>query len=147
LRRSSVQVAEEDVQTAIVRALDDAQQSILSAWDNAIRSPRKDNLFADVLLACALARTNELGFFAAQDVRGPMCAITSKDYDIPSFAQHLNEFSDEKRGPMLLKVGEARRYRYRFVNPLMQPFVIMQGFKSGKLTAEILDRLASSISQ
>jgi hypothetical protein len=132
------------VDRAIVQAIDDAQQSTLSAWHNAISSPRKDNLFSDVLLACALATTDELGFFAAQDVREPVRVITNKQYDIPSFAQHLNEFSDTKRGPVLVKVGEPRRYRYRFIDPLMQPFVIMQGFKSGKLTREMIDRLQAA---
>jgi Cdc6-like AAA superfamily ATPase len=143
----SLTISENAVDEAIVHALGDAQQSILSAWHNAITSPRKDNLFADVLLACALAPTNELGFFAAQDVRPPIRVITKKDYDIPSFAQHLNEFSDEKRGPILLKTGETRRYRYRFINPLMQPFVIMQGFKSGKLTREMIDKLEAGQNQ
>ena len=98
----------------------------------------KENLFADVLLACALAETNELGFFPAQAVRAPMCKITGKDYDIPSFAQHLNEFSDTKRGPVLQKQGETRRYVYRFVNPLMQPYVIMQGVVNGRVSSETM---------
>ena len=121
------------INEAIGRALEGAQQSIRSAYHSAIRSARKDNLFADVLLACALAETDELGFFAAQHVRAPLRTITGKPYDIPTFAQHLNEFSDNKRGPILHKTGTQRLYRFRFVNPLMQPFVIMQGFASGKI--------------
>jgi len=41
---------------------------------------------------------NELGEFAAQDLRSQMFRITGKDYEIPAYAQHLNEFSDGKRG-------------------------------------------------
>jgi hypothetical protein len=121
------------VDDAIRKALEDAQQPIQSAWHKATMSPRKNNLFSDVLLACALAKTDELGFFAAQDIREPMQGITGKPYDIPSFAQHLNEFCDIKRGPILEKTGAKRRFRFRFVNPLMQPYVVMQGFASGKL--------------
>jgi hypothetical protein len=123
----------EVVDGAIKKALEDAQQSIRSACHKATISPRKNNLFADVLLACALAKTDDLGFFAAQDIREPMQQVTGKRYEIPSFAQHLNEFCDPKRGPILTKTGAKRRYRFRFVNPLMQPFVIMQGFAAGKL--------------
>ena len=62
-----------------------------------------------------------------------MQVVTGKKYDIPSYAQHLNDFCDVKRGPLLEKTGAKRRFRFRFVNPLMQPYVIMQGFAAGKL--------------
>jgi vacuolar-type H+-ATPase subunit F/Vma7 len=133
LTDGNLQITLQVVDDAIKKALEDAQQSIRSAWHKATMSPRKNNLFADVLLACALAKTDDLGFFAAQDVRHPMKEVTGKKYEIPSFAQHLNEFCDHKRGPILTKTGAKRSYRFRFVNPLMQPFVIMQGFAAGKL--------------
>jgi Cdc6-like AAA superfamily ATPase len=133
------EVTAEVVRDAVDRALRGASQSIRTNYENAIRSPRPDNLFADVLLACALTKTSDLGFFAAQDVREPMAQITGKRYEIPSFAQHLNEFSEPKRGPILQKTGTQRRYRYRFINPLFQPFVIMQGIQSGKIKNSILD--------
>ncbi|MDP3910524.1 MAG: ATP-binding protein [Gemmatimonadales bacterium] len=128
------------VDQAITKAIEDAQQSIRNAYHSAIRSSRKHNLFGDVLLSCALAKTDELGFFAAQDVRSPMRKITGKDYDIPTFAQHLNEFSDAKRGKILKKTGQTRRYRYRFSDPLMQPFVIMQGVVAHKIPAGFLQQ-------
>jgi hypothetical protein len=136
------EIDEEVLDDAIHRAIDGAQQSIRVAYHTAIRSPRKDNLFADVLLACAFAPVDQLGEFAAQDVRGPIRAITGKEYDIPSFAQHLNEFSEPKRGSILRKSGTRRRFRYKFANPLMQPFVIMHGFSSGRISRNVLDTLA-----
>jgi len=129
---------------AIRMAIEAAQQSIRSAWHQAIISARKDNLFADVLLSCELARTDDMGTFAAQDVRTPMQMVTGKPYDIPTFAQHLNEFSDIKRGNILKKMGESRRFRYRFNNPLMPPFVIMRGFADGKVTSELLKTIAET---
>jgi hypothetical protein len=56
-------------------------------------------------------------------------------YEIPSFAQHLNEFCDEKR----VKDGVRRRFRYRFINPLLQPFVVMRGLNSGRIGPGVLD--------
>lgn len=139
LDRQMMAISTQVVEQAIERAISGAQQSIRGHYEYAIRSPRKDNLFADVLLACALADTNDLGFFAAQDVRQPLRKITGKQYEIPSFAQHLNEFCETKRGPILQKTGSKRLYRYRFLNPLLQPFVIMQGLKGGRISAALLD--------
>jgi len=133
----------EDIESAMNKAIEGAQQSIRSAYHTAIRSPRPDNLFADVLLACALAKTDDLGMFAAQDVRKPMQMLTGENYEIPSFAKHLNEFSESKRGPILTKTGTKRSFRYKFVNPLMQPFVIMQGFATSKISKETMDALTS----
>jgi Cdc6-like AAA superfamily ATPase len=129
---------------AIGNAIESAQQSIRSAWHQAIVSARKDNLFGDVLLSCALAQSDDMGTFAAQDVRAPMQLVTGKPYEIPAFAQHLNEFSDTKRGNILKKQGGNRRFRYRFTNPLMPPFVIMKGFSDKKVTPEILNELADN---
>jgi DNA polymerase III gamma/tau subunit len=128
------EIGAEAVGMAIDQAVRNAQQSIQSAYHLATMSPRKDNLFADVLLACALAPVDQMGYFAAQDIRKPMQEITGKDYQIPSFSQHLNEFSEEKRGPILKKIGTARRFRFRFINPLLQPYVVMQGCLTGKVT-------------
>jgi len=123
------------VEAAIQKAITKAQQTIMSAYHRATMSPRKENLYTQVLLACALAKADDLGYFAAADVRAPMSMIMRKTYDIPAFARHLNDLCEAYRGPVLQKTGYKHRYRFRFINPLMQPFVIMQG-----LAARLIDR-------
>lgn len=130
------------VELAIKRALEGAQQTTQSAYHKATTSPRRDNLYADVLLACALAETDELGYFAAANVRTPLSKIKHKRFDIPSFSRHLNDFCEERRGPILRKFGAKHRFRFRFINPLMQPFVTMQGFASGKIDRQTLEQWA-----
>ena len=134
----SLDITDEMVGQAIDNAISGAQESISNAWHQATRSPRKDNLFADVLLACALAEKDQQGTFAAQDVRVPLREITRKPQSIASFAQHLNEFCDGGRGPMLQRTGTKRKFRYRFLNPLMQPYTIMQGFRNRKITKSLV---------
>ncbi|MEX5219608.1 MAG: hypothetical protein NW701_17395 [Nitrospira sp.] len=132
----------EDISSAISKALEKAQQTIKSAYHRAISSPRQANLYPSVLLACALSRTDDLGYFAAVDVRDPMEQIMKKPYDIPNFARHLNDFCEESRGPLLQKTGSAHRFRFRFINPLMQPYVIMHGVTDGKVPLPLLDESA-----
>lgn len=127
----SVDVAGEHVKSALARALTSTQQSVLSSYERAVRSARKENLFAKVLLACAMSETNDLGEFAPQDIRPNLEKIAGKWLDIPSFAQHLKEFTETKRGPVLHKSGIPRLYRYKFIDPLLQPYVIMQGVEVG----------------
>lgn len=127
-----------DVGGAVGESLRHAQQSIISAYHKATISPR-ENLYKQVLLACALARTDFLGFFSAADVREPMSLIMGKRYDIPAFSQHLNAFCDDDRGPVLQRTGTARKFRFRFVNPLLQPFVMLRGVADSMVTIQQLN--------
>lgn len=124
------------VDAAMKRAVENAQQSMLSAHHEATTSPRKDSLFKEVLLACALAPVDDLGYFAAADVRQPIHAITGKQYEIPAFARHLNQFCEDARGAILKRIGEPRRLRFRFANPLTQPFVVMHGLATGLISRD-----------
>lgn len=116
---------------AINNCITKAQQSIREAYHRATTSPRPDNLFKEVLLACSLAHPDELGFFAATDVVWPMSEIMGTHYGIPSFARHLKEFCEDSRGNILERRGVARKFRYRFRDPLMKPYISLQGFASG----------------
>lgn len=71
-----------------------------------------DHLFRHVLLACALAETNELGYFPASAVSSPMNVVMGKQYDVPSFARHLKEFCQKGRGQILERIGG--RYNVQF---------------------------------
>ena len=101
----------------------------------AVSSPHQ-NLYKQVLLAAALARTDDLGFFAAGDLREPLSKITDKAYGIAGFMKHLNEFCSEDRGPILDKTGKRRRFRFRFKDSMMEPFVIMKGISDGLITED-----------
>jgi hypothetical protein len=128
------------VDAAIKAALLDVDQTIRSVYDKAVFSPQKDTLHAHVLLACALARTGEFGYFPASAVREPLSDITGKTYDIPGFSRHLKDFSEEPRGKILRKEGVTRKFRFRFRNPLMKPLVIMKGISEHRLSIDVLKK-------
>jgi Cdc6-like AAA superfamily ATPase len=140
ISRNSDVVEAIDLESAIKMAIEKAYQSILSGYHQAISSSR-ETIYAQVLLACALTKKDDLGFFAPPDVVSPMSMIMKKKYPTTGFARHLNEFCDEKRSEVLCKRGIARNYRFRFTNPMMQPYVIMQGLASGLIGQEDLDTL------
>ena len=127
----------------VVNAIDASveRHSIRSEYQTATRSPRAAHLFCEVLTACALARKDQLGYFAAGAVREPLSKITGKPMDIPAFARHLKQFTEEARGPVLQKVGEPRRFFYRFANPLLEPYVILDGLSKGLISQDLLNEL------
>jgi Cdc6-like AAA superfamily ATPase len=125
---------------AMEKAVKRSSQTLVQGYHTATSSPRARTLYPDVLLAAALAQGDELGYFAAADVRDPLRAITHKPYDIPAFSPHLHELTEPVRGAVLQKIGSPRRYRFRFRNPLLQPYVIMRALAEESLRVEVLDQ-------
>lgn len=134
-------VTANDVRTGIDGALRDSQEHLQTAYQKATISPRKDTLFKQVLLAAALAPVDDLGFFASGDVRKPLTLIMGRPYDIPGYSQHLDKFSSPERGNVLEKAGTQRKFRFRFRNPLLQPYVIMRGLADNMLPGDALSML------
>jgi Cdc6-like AAA superfamily ATPase len=126
----------DDVEAAIRRTVENPG-SLLSAYEKAVASSRK-TLYAEVLLACALAEKSDLGYFAAGSIRTPLENITGKRYEIPAFSAHLEAFCSEDRGMVLQKSGRPRQFRFRFVNPLLQPFVTIHGLSKGLIDKSAL---------
>lgn len=137
----SLNITIKHLNEAMNDAIDNAHQTIKEAYQKAVTSPRKNHLYEEVLLACALAKTDDLSYFYAADVKEPMTRIMHKLYSINAFARHLNDFCDEKRGPVLKKSGLKRHYQYRFISPLMQPYVILQGVKNKMLEEKDLESI------
>jgi Cdc6-like AAA superfamily ATPase len=94
IERGSRHVTMTDVETAVRETVERrAQETVVRAYHTATFSTR-ETLYRQVLLACALAPGDDLGYFASGDVRAPLSAIMGRPYDIPAFSQHLNELSD-----------------------------------------------------
>lgn len=136
--KKTKEICLEHVERAIEKNVEGAEQSIKTLYHIAVSSSKKNNIFKEVLLACALATTDNLGYFAAVDVRDPLSKIMGKPYAIPSFASHLKHFCESSRGPILQQFGRSHRRRYRFYNPLMQPFITMKGLKDGLIKKETI---------
>jgi hypothetical protein len=112
---------------------------IASVYNKATGSPQKQNLYAKVLSACALTHTDDLGFFTAAAVSVPMSRIMARPYYVPNFSRHLFDFCEPTRGPVLKKIGRPRRVRFRFIDAMMQPFVIIHDYSIGALTNKLLE--------
>jgi Cdc6-like AAA superfamily ATPase len=137
IARNSDCIESLDLELAIQMAVEKAYQSIASAYHRATSSSR-ETIYAQVILACALAKKDSLGFFSPTDVANPMSLIMKKKYSTPGFARHLNDFCEDKRGAVLCKRGSERNYKFRFVNPMMQPYIIMHGLAKDLISQEDL---------
>lgn len=129
LRQSRV-INSGDYDSAIKESVRRAQESIISAYHKAIYSA-KNNIYREVLLACALAKRDERGKFSATDVRTPLSKILGRSVEISNFARHLAAFCAESRGSVLRKTGKPKRFQYQFTNAPLQPYVVLSGKRDG----------------
>ena len=144
-RENRLEISRSEIRAGVEEAVKNAQESIVATHHRSVMSARGESLYRQVALACALAKTDERGYFTSSSVRRPMSVIMGRTYDIPAFARHMNEFCETTRGPILQKIGTPRNYRFRFVNPLMQPFIIMDGMSKGLIDDDKLAELGSEI--
>jgi hypothetical protein len=124
-------------------ALSEVDQTITEAYLGAVVSQRgEETLYEPVLLACALADTDKLGQFQQAAVARPLADLVDRTppYTAATFAFHMNEFCEEKRGRILERDGPARNIRYRFADALMQPYVIITALRDGRLTVDTLKK-------
>jgi Cdc6-like AAA superfamily ATPase len=134
-------ITRKDYEKALKIATEEKSHTLGQAYRSATHSSR-NTIFEEVLLACALA-TDEQGFFGAKDVRGPLAKIMKKPVKIEAYIRHLDKFSQPERGPVLRKEGTKRKFEYSFVEPMMQPYVLMKGLAEDKITEEQLSVLSS----
>lgn len=135
-------VTRSDYEKALKIATEEKSQSLGNAYRRATHSAM-ESTFEEVLLACALS-TDEHGLFGAKDVRVPLTKILKKPVKIEAYIRHLDKFSQEERGPVLKKEGKKRRFQYSFVEPMMQPYVLMKGLADGKINEEHLNVLSDA---
>src|SRR5262249_24896334 len=124
-----IEVLNSDVEASMGRFIEDTEKTFKESYRAATRS-NQDNFFQQSLFACALAKTDEEGFFTANDVVEPYSAIMKEKKRIAHFEKHLRRFSSNEGGNILIKRGGDRQQTFRFADPMMQPYVIIRGIQS-----------------
>jgi len=119
----------DDAHEALRKTLKNAPQSIALEYERATMRA-EETLHGKVLLACALAKTDEHGYFTGGDVQTLLSTLTKREYMVSVFSQHLNAFCENHHGPVLLRTNVARGYKYKFRNALMQPYIIMKALQT-----------------
>jgi hypothetical protein len=142
IKHRKTQITEEMVNASIDDCFDDLDQTLIDAYVKAITETRKGNIFKHVLAACSLAEQDELGRFSAASLEGPIFDIMGRAMKAPAFSFHLNELCNPERGSILAKTGSRSHYRFRFVQPMIQPFITMKSLSLGIIQEGTLARFS-----
>ena len=136
IERKSDVVTLGDLDLAIPASIENTTGGIRVEYHRATDSTQPNNLFKEVLLACALADKDVRGRFASADVHEPLKKIMHpRAVARSSYQRHLSLFCEPEHGSVLIKTGRRKNYRWHFANPQLIPFVRLQGIKEGMITS------------
>ncbi len=135
IQEHRINVTNDDVESSMERFIEETERTFKEAYRAATQS-NQENFFQQSLLACALARTDDEGFFTANDVVEPYSAIMKEKKRIAHFEKHLRRFSSDEGGNILIKRGGDRQQTFRFSDPMMQPYVIIRGIQNKMIDEE-----------
>jgi hypothetical protein len=130
---SRTDITRDDVMQGLKVGLLKLDRSLSKAYDRATYSPKKAR-FKEVLLACAIARLGDMGDFSPSDIRAPYSRIIGETVGIDRFNPQLTSLATNRE--ILIREGEERRWRYRFKDPLMEPYVLLQGLNESTISPE-----------
>lgn len=119
-------VDESDLADGMNRAVQTADQTHRESYHNAVHGDR-DSLWVPVVTACALASADDRGYFNSRAVLETLNRLLPQTKVVQqTFSYHLGELITDRRGPLLERTGVEKRYLYRFVDPLMRPYILMR---------------------
>jgi energy-coupling factor transporter ATP-binding protein EcfA2 len=126
-------ITRRDVMAGLEVGLSKLDRTLTRAYEDATYSPRKTRL-KEVLLACAIAKLGDTGDFSPSDIRSPYSQIIGEEVNIDRFNPQLTALATTR--DILIREGEDRRWRYRFRDPLMEPYVLLNGLRSKAISPD-----------
>ena len=139
LEENRSEVTQADLSRAIPDVLINAEGGLQEPYERALASTKPAALFKQVLLACALASKDSLGRFAVRAIQEPLQKITGSEYATGAYQGHLGRFCEDERGPVLERSGKPKSYRWRFLNPQLIPYILLQGISSEMIQPSVVE--------
>lgn len=137
LDASRMEITQEDLLSGMNTLVSFGDQTHRETYHRAVTGTKKGNIWREVVAACAYAASDERGFFSSRSVQEALSRLLKRRVIQQTVAFHLGKLTEPSRGPLLQRIGPERRYRYRFLNPIMRPFVLIKATSDG-LLPEIL---------
>lgn len=125
LEKGKIYVKSDELNIAIHKAIENASEQLRESYSKAIISSSENSQWKPVLQACATCKSDEFDSFSTTDILNEFNKITGKSSIRENITHNLGKLCQEVRGLVLEKIASGRHVRYRFYNPMMKPFVLL----------------------
>lgn len=119
---SSSVITDQHLNIAIKQTIDNAHESLRNSYRTATLAT-KQNIYQEVLYAASVVKTDEYGYFQANDLEEILSKVLGKEVKVNNFTFHIGKFCSDERGEIFTMTGAKNRHRYKFRNPLMKAFI------------------------
>ncbi len=119
--------------SGVHEALETADASVVHAYEQSIIRARR-GIYPEILLACALSPRDAQGTFSVADVRDTLQRIVNRE--VRGLTNQIAALTEEGRGAVLAKEGAAKLARYHFVEPMIEPYILLRGLEPGWATSK-----------
>lgn len=124
-------VTNPDLDQAVRDEIAEASETLYAAYEQATVRARR-GIYPEILLACALSPRDAYGTFTVADVCATVTSIVRRE--VRGLTNQVSALTEEGRGSVLDKQGAAKSARYRFVDPSLEPYILMRGLEEGWTT-------------
>lgn len=125
LENEKAEVKADEFKLAIRQAIDNATEQLRDSYSKAIMSNSSKSQWKPVIQACATCKSDEFDSFSTTDILNQFNSITGKNSIRENITHNLGKLCQDERGSVLEKMGTGKSIRYRFFNPMMKPFVLL----------------------
>jgi AAA domain-containing protein len=124
-------VSIDNVRVAIGKFVDENGESFDEAYRIATASKRAGNIFEEVILAAALASLDAGAFFRSLEVLEILdLMLPDRKWSHFRVQRYLSLFTTDKRLKILHRNDSESDHRYRFLDAMMQPYIIMRAIRT-----------------
>jgi hypothetical protein len=133
IARGSYLIGPGDLPAALEDAVSGVEHSVRAEYNAAVFSPTSKAIYKQVILACAMAAMDSENYFTPKDLAASLSFFLHRQVRSDTYNKHLVEFS-ETRGPVLERTGQSNRWRYRFRDPALPPYIVLLAAMEGLVT-------------
>ena len=135
------------LEQAVAAVVEQAPTALVEAYLQATVRARR-GIYPEILVACTLTAHDPDGSFLVSDVRDTLERMVRRE--VRGLANQISALTEVGRGSVLVKRGAGATATYRFVNPLLEPYILMRGLEPGWTTGrnpEDLPGLAAELGE
>lgn len=125
IEKDQIKVNTENLNFAIKTAIENASEHLRESYRMAIFSESGNSKWQNVIFACAKCYSDQFNSFTLEDIVLEYQNIIKDNCEIQDIQNEIEALCDKERGYFLEKQATESNTRFKFANPMIKPFILL----------------------